>query len=258
MHAAQLILRQFFIVENVPLFQIDTHKTLLAVFIFVSIDANASSPPKCDFSNEKSPLVITRITNLDIQGAELAFPQDYLFSQHFRNNSERGALLLRADTKDFSSYPRAKGYLPNGRSKISAGVRDYMQILITSYIPLPQILNNTLANKYKEFRYTDGPVPPISSESVRFGLSSAHGYTSEGYLKDDVFFVGNDTDITDVILCSTERQVPLPSCSHIFEVDAYDVKISYSREELPRWKELRRGVAKLLRCFTTKEPTQLP
>ncbi|WP_417691049.1 hypothetical protein [Roseibium sp.] len=235
----------------------------IAIYVcVVSLHSTAAEATRgslsCDFSRETSPLVTAQITNLDIEGAELKFPRDYIFSQPFESGTERDALLLRADVKDFSSYPKAKSYFPDGRSKISAGIRDSMRILITSHLPMSAVLNNIIASKHKIFDYIQSGQIKVESKDTIHNLLVTSGYTADGWMKDDVFFQLDGDVVTDVIACSVEGQVPNPGCWHIFEAGAYDVKISYNRSELPRWRELRDGAAELLQCFTIKEPFQLP
>lgn len=236
---------------------------LLVAILFTAILAGRDShavtgPSACDFSNETSRFVTARISNLDIAGAELQFPVDYVFSLPFTNGAERDGLLLRADAKDFSSYPETKQFLPNGGSKLNAGIRDYVQILITANVPMLNMLKNTLSNKYKVFGHTYSGTAPMNSKGVRDGLLAPTGYVADGFLKDDIFYQIDQFSITDVIVCSNASRVPNPSCRHTFEVGAYDVKITYGRAELSRWRALREGTAKLLQCFTTKDPRQLP
>jgi len=78
------------------------------------------------------------------------------------------------------------------------------------------------------------------------------------FRKPDIFVHSHKNEVKDIISCSKVGYFPFPNCGHIFEVGAYDVKITYARTELPRWKKLRDGVANLLRCFTIKKPIELP
>ncbi|MGS4883479.1 hypothetical protein [Roseibium sp. MB-4] len=234
----------------------------LVLFIAVALaNTNAradQTPLVCDSFKDTSQFVTARINNLDIAGAELQFPEDYLFSRPFKSGEDRDGLLLRADAKDFSSYPEAKQLLPNGGSKLNAGIRDYVQILISAYLPMPVIFKAALTNKYKAFAQIDPGSMRVNYKTVQNGLRTPAGYSADGFLKDDIFFQEDSSGVTDVIVCSSASRLPNPGCRHTFEAGAYDVRITYGRAELPRWRALRDGTAKLLQCFTTKDPKQLP
>jgi hypothetical protein len=265
-----LLQNRFFMRGFVPVFQSKTGSgcrltwvpflplVLLAATMAVGKTVAGTGPRTCDFSGEASRDVTTRINNLDIRGAELEFPEDYVFSRPFADGKERDGLLLRANVYDFSSYSHADSYLESGRSKISSGIRDYLQILIGSFVPMAVIWQRTLANKHKVFGYDEADAKPLRVKNAGHGLLAPSGYLADGFLKDDIFFQRDDAGVTDIIVCSEMGRVPNPSCRHTFEAGAYDVKITYGRNELPRWQELRDGTEALLQCFTTKTPEQVP
>lgn len=204
-------------------------------------------------------MVTVGITNLDLEGAVLELPRDYVLSRSFQNGQVREALLLRADVYDFSSYPKAKGYLEDGRSKITAGVRDWVQVLISAHRPMWEMAAFSLVGKYEGFTHTNATKRVINLKPTAYGLMEAHGYTEKGFSSNsDIFFQKDDHAFTDIIQCDKSGEVPYPNCVHIFEAGAYDVKISYGRKELSRWQDIRNGVTKLLQCFTIKEPVELP
>ena len=215
-------------------------------------------PLSCDFSGETSSLVNTEITNLDIEGAVLEFPEDYVFSLPFKSGELRDALLLRADVNDFSSYPKRKQFLEDGTYKQQVGIRDWMSILVDSKLPLSTIWERRLISAYDDITSENYKEIEVKLKPTTIGLLKPEK-PSDTFLRDrDIFVNKHGADIEDIIMCSKNGSVPSPSCGHIFEVEAYDIQITYARTELPRWKELRNGVSQLLQCFTIEEPIELP
>ena len=215
-------------------------------------------PLSCDFSREKSSLVNTEITNLDIEGAVLEFPQDYVFSLPFKSGELRDALLLRADVNNFSSYPKRKQYLEDGTYKQQVGIYDWMTILVGSKLPMRVMWKRILISSYNDVshkNYNDTEIPYVPAS---FGLLKPDKSNENNFRQPDIFVHQHKSEVKDIITCSKVESFPFPNCSHIFEVGAYDLKITYARTELPRWKELRDGVSKLLQCFTVNEPIELP
>lgn len=211
---------------------------------------------KCNFSNEISQMVSVKIDNSDIAGAVLKFPKEYALSP-IKDGQQRDGLLLRVDIRDFSSYPKRKQYLADGTSKVTAGIRDWMQILISSYIDMDKMALRHVSSAYRHLKFED-PSTDLEGELLENGLRNPHHGDDPQLKRNDVFFNKQNGKITDVILCSKVNSVPFPSCGHRFEAGAYDMKITYSRKELARWQEFKTRTEKLLQCFTIKQPIQQP
>lgn len=229
----------------------------LLVSIFLSSSAVATEPVKdplaCGFSVSDGQMITIKITNTDIEGAVLSFPKGYDNSAG-KNTSVRDGVLLRAFNDTFKPYPKSKLLQPNGSSKLLAGIHDKLAILLTAYVPIQKIAENYVSSEYLS-SLQSGQITNLDNPEFR-GLFRSPKKSTKGYFQ-DVFLATNENIVTDVISCNKLGSVPIPHCSHIFESNHYDIKITYPRTQFPRWKELKTGTEKLFQCFTIKQPKQI-
>lgn len=230
-----------------------------AAFILTAtsvVAANSDSRKSaCGFSKFESKLVIAEITNQDIKNGILEFPKSYLFSVPFRSGEVRRGLLLRANVYDFAPYTERDQYFDDGTSKVSVGVRDSIIILISSMVPLEEMLGRFLVSSYEGVPHKQFD---IDSESANFGLLKPSKIYEEKPRMSNILYNVVNGKLLDVIRCNKIGDVPYPGCAHIFEVNNFDVEISYGLEELRKWRDLRANTEKLIDCFTLKAGVQLP
>lgn len=213
-------------------------------------------PLACDFSAEESRMVTLKITNGDIEGAVMRLPRDYITGVGYSENSVNDSALLRAYNTNFRPYPNRELHLKDGRSKTSVGINDKVNILISSNWRPEILAKRTISSQYKYLRFND-PNTDIEGKLAEHGLYKPNHEIKSIYGM-EVSLGKRKGIITDVISCSQDLEIfASPQCSHLFEAGAYDVKISYAKTQLSRWKELRQNTDKLLQCFTVQEPKQI-
>ncbi len=238
--------------------------TVLLCFCSLSASAETLDPLKCDFSGINSPLITVKIENDDLTGAELKVPSDYLMSRA-RDGEVRDALFLRVWKDSFLPYKTSEPLSDEQVKKRYEKRADAVNILISSLKDLDTIAQLSLRFDYPEAgNINEKRSQPVSGPLVTLKNGMSGYLTEDGLLQQSKMAIPRFTElllgekngeITDVFHCKQIGDAPSAGCTQFFEFGAYDVDISYRRNDLPQWRELRAKTEQLLRCLTTKNPT---
>ena len=227
--------------------------------------AASGDPLKCDFSVIEGPMVTEKIENSDLTDAELKIPRDYLMSRAI-DGATRDALLLQVWKDSFLPYTMSDAHSADQGKKFKEGRADNLLVLISALKSLDEIAKLKLQLQYPlEGDVNENRKQPVSGPLIRLN-NGITGYRDDNGLIEQeklptpravepIFGVKNG-EITDVFQCSQIGDAPFATCNQIFEVGVYDVKISYYRNDLPKWQELKQKTEKLLACLTTKQPKE--
>jgi hypothetical protein len=242
--------------------------SLILAIIFLcanSAQAETSDPLKCDFSGIGSPMITVKIENADLTGAELKIPRDYLMSRAI-DGATRDALLLQVWKESFLPYAVRDARSADQAKKLAEGRADNMTILISALKDL-----DSIATLHLQFGYpaagdaNEKALQPVSGRLVTLENGFSGYRDQNGLLEQEglpiqrlpELLVGYEKqEITDIFQCDLIGDVPFPFCTHIFESGAYNVQISYRRNDLPKWREFKEKAEQLLACLTTKQPKE--
>lgn len=72
-----------------------------------------------------------------------------------------------------------------------------------------------------------------------------HYHPTQDWHSDAFESVDEDGKIVNNLLCNLIGNVPVPGCEHSFVMDDAMLKVSYSRNYLPQWKETEEKIRKL-------------
>jgi hypothetical protein len=225
--------------------------------------AEKGDPLKCDFSGNDSQMITVKLENVDLTGAELRVPRAYL-TLPATDGGTREALGLRVWRDSFLPYTTADSISEDQGKKLSEGRADGMSILLSSLKDLDSIAKLHIWSSYpRAGDVNENRRQPVSGPLVALKNGISGYLTKDGLLQqeklatprfNELLLAVENSEITDVFQCSQIGDVPSPGCSQIFEYGAYDVEISYYRDDLPRWRELKQKTVQLLDCLTTKVP----
>jgi hypothetical protein len=230
-----------------------------------SAQAENNDPLKCDFSGVNSPMITVKIENSDLTGAELKMPRDYLMSMAI-DGATRDALLLQVWKDSFLPYTMRDAMSEDQSKKFSEGRADNLLILISSLKDLDSIAKLNLqfgypaAGDVNENRRQPVSGPLLGLKNGLFGYRNQDGLLLQEKLpfpRSYELLIGAENEqITDIFQCDQIGNGPFPGCNQIFEYGAYDIQISYRRNDLPKWREFKEKTEKLLACLTAKQPKQ--
>jgi hypothetical protein len=229
-----------------------TVATIAASLILASsAPTHAADPLKCDFSGIPGPLITVKLESRDLTGGVLLIPAPYLMSRA-REGEIRETLLLSVWRETMLPYTRADLNSEDQRQKYKIGKGEDLTILISPLTDLETIVQRTIRSNY-DLDTSNSKSKATASKTTRSdGLIAQSNRPIPRF--DELLFSRDETAVKDVFQCSQLGDVPTPGCTHIFEVGAYDVKISYRRELLDNWRTYKQRVAQLLECFTTEKP----
>ena len=203
----------------------------------------------CDFTGLDSPILDIGISNRDMTGARLRIPLAYIVSRPVYDGIERDGIFLTFDGYSLAPWPTKKTSKPPLRGRPPNKI-----LLVISHLkPIEVIAKLSL--------YRPNYENPFGSDEVDLeGVSLDNGLFGQRIRAKPRFsdvFLGRQGDaITDVIRCDQPGDVPYPGCTHLFEVGAYDLTISYARTELDRWRTLRGNISSFIRCLTIVTPQE--
>lgn len=242
-------------------------KKIITVFLCLcTLSANAETLDrlKCDFSGIDSPMITVKIENDDLTGAELEVPRDY-FMLRSADGEVREAMGMRVWKDSFLPYTKQDALSDDQSKKRSEGRAEDVLILISSLKDLDTIAQLGMRFDYPEAgNINEKRSQPVSGPLITLKNGMSGYRTGDDLLQQEklamprfheLLLGENNGEIADVFHCDQIGDVPSPGCQQIFEYGAYDVKISYRRNDLPRWRELRRKTEQLLACLTIKKPT---
>jgi hypothetical protein len=222
-----------------------------SVIFLTSALTYAADPLKCDFSGIPGARITVKLESRDLTGGVLSLPAPYLMSRA-RDGEVRETLLLSVWRETMLPYTRADLNSDDQRQKYKIGKGEDLTILISPLTDLETIVQRTIRSNY-ELDTSNSQSKAAASKTTRSdGLVAQSNRPIPRF--DELLFSRDETAVKDVFQCSQLGDVPTPGCTHIFEVGAYDVKISYRRELLDNWRTYKQSVAQLLECFTTDKP----
>lgn len=170
-------------------------------------------------------------------------PIDYIEDKWmYPNGGELTAKSFRVGAEFFEPVSRLESHNRN-----KSGVWDWMPFIVKSILPLEEI-----ALFYADF----------ASGERRESIEGYQTFTADfGFMRLDhpVRLRSRETyivklpngEISDVVRCSQEGQVPYPNCLHTFEYQDVSVEFSYRKTETPNWRDMRVRLVQFLTCATS-------
>ena len=208
----------------------------LALLVSVAPGPSQAGERFCDFPGEYSDWM-----DFTFQGRRLSLPALYADDPWaYQNGVEQTGFLGRVRIPDFGPVP-----FEETKGKIIKGLRDWAQFSITDFLPLDVVVgrragspsvDNYFDLRPKDFEYTESP----------FDLERI---TAQATFVDDLF-IGRDRNgaVETFISCNLEGSASFPSCTQLLVGSDFDLRLTYERRELYRWKSFVSQSRRLVAC----------
>ncbi len=167
-------------------------------------------------------------------------PIDYIEDNKMYPNG--GELTAKSFQVGMEAFEPVSRFEAHNRNK--SGIWDWMPFIVKSLLPLEEITLIYAHNASGERRESIDDYQLLAADFGLFQLDHpVRVRSNETYIVKSL-----DGQISDVVRCSQEGQVPYPSCFHTFEYQDITVAFTYRRTETPNWRDMRLKLERFLSC----------
>lgn len=209
-----------------------------------STNPNLTGDPCYLFTDEADYLEFElRLQLRDDKIVPFRVPIDYIEDRRmYPNGGELTAKSFRVGMEYFEPVSRLESHNRN-----KEGIWNWMPFIVKSILPLEELVLIYAHNASGERRDHIEDYQLLPADFGLFRLDHPVRVRSN-----ETYIVKlPDGQISDVVRCSQEGQVPYPSCFHTFEYQDITVAFTYRRTEVSNWRNMRSKLEQFLTCATS-------